>query len=173
VQKQYTNFGSHHNNHLLFPDLSSLLQWPEAASTKVYHCIIRIPVSRFRLHCKISRDASNGAGRMWLIKSCTAAVHYGQCQCINVPHCHIGWGTMLKAGRSRVRISMRSLDFSICLTLPVALWPWGRVSLLTEMSTRNLPGGNGRPERKGDLTAICEQIVKKMWPPRPVTGIKN
>jgi hypothetical protein len=27
---------------------------------------------------------------------------------------------------------------------------------LTEMSTRNLPGGNGRPARKADnLTAIC------------------
>jgi hypothetical protein len=31
---------------------------------------------------------------------------------------------------------------------------------LTEMSTRNLPDGKGRPGRKGDnLTAICEQIV--------------
>jgi hypothetical protein len=31
---------------------------------------------------------------------------------------------------------------------------------LTEMSTRNLPAGKGRPERKADnLTAICEAIV--------------
>jgi hypothetical protein len=31
---------------------------------------------------------------------------------------------------------------------------------LTEMSTRNLPGGKGRPERKADnFTAICEPIV--------------
>jgi hypothetical protein len=30
---------------------------------------------------------------------------------------------------------------------------------LTEMNTRNLPGGKGRPERKADLTAICEPIV--------------
>jgi hypothetical protein len=27
------------------------------------------------------------------------------------------------------------------------------------MSTRNLPAGKGRPARKADLTAICEQIV--------------
>jgi hypothetical protein len=30
----------------------------------------------------------------------------------------------------------------------------------TEMSTRSLPGGKGRPERKADnLNAICEPIV--------------
>jgi hypothetical protein len=36
----------------------------------------------------------------------------------------------------------------------------GLTQPLTEMSTRNLPGGKGRPERKPDnLTAICEPIV--------------
>jgi hypothetical protein len=34
---------------------------------------------------------------------------------------------------------------------------------LTEISTRNLPGGKGRPARKADnLTAICEPTVQKM-----------
>jgi hypothetical protein len=39
------------------------------------------------------------------------------------------WGTVLQAGRSRVQFPMRSLDFSIDLTLPSALLLWGRVSI--------------------------------------------
>jgi hypothetical protein len=49
----------------------------------------------------------------------------------------------------------------------------GSTQPLTEMSTRNIPGGKGRPSLKADnLTAIWEPIVLKMWePPRPVTEI--
>jgi hypothetical protein len=36
----------------------------------------------------------------------------------------------------------------------------GSTQPLTEMSTRNLPGGKGRPAREADnLTAICEPTV--------------
>jgi hypothetical protein len=36
----------------------------------------------------------------------------------------------------------------------------GSTQPLTEMSTRNLPGGKGRPARKADnITAICEPIA--------------
>jgi hypothetical protein len=48
----------------------------------------------------------------------------------------------------------------------------GYTQPLTEMSTRKLPGGKGRPARKADnLTAICEPTVKNMWEPRPLTPL--
>jgi hypothetical protein len=44
---------------------------------------------------------------------------------------------------------------------------------LTEMITRNLPGGKGRPALKADnLTAICEpDCLEKMWEPRHLTTV--
>jgi hypothetical protein len=41
----------------------------------------------------------------------------------------VDWGIMLQASRSRVRDQLRSLDFSIGLIRPAALWSWVRLSL--------------------------------------------
>jgi hypothetical protein len=56
----------------------------------------------------------------------------------------------------------------------------GSTQSLTEMSTRNVLGGKGRPARKADNLTIYESIFRKCGnlniskpygPPRPVTGI--
>jgi hypothetical protein len=48
----------------------------------------------------------------------------------------------------------------------------GSTQRLTEMSTRNLPEGKGRPARKTDnLTALYEPIAHKMWEPRRLTTV--
>jgi len=51
----------------------------------------------------------------------------------------VGWGTVLQAGRSRVRFPTVSLDFFIDIILPAALWLWGQP--LTEMNTRDVSWG--------------------------------
>jgi hypothetical protein len=72
----------------------------------------------------------------------------------------VGWGTTLQAGRSRGRVPMRSLNFFNLPNPCSRNMVLGSTQPITEMSTRNLPGGKGWPARKADkLTAICEPIV--------------
>jgi hypothetical protein len=49
----------------------------------------------------------------------------------------------------------------------------GLDSASNRMSTRNLPGGKGRPARKVavKLSAICKPIVYKMWDSRRLTTL--
>jgi hypothetical protein len=77
---------------------------------------------------------------------------------------------MPEAGRSRVRFTMRPLDFLNWCNPSSRTMALMSTQPLTEMSTRNLPEGKRRPTRKADLTAICESIVYKMWDSRRLTS---
>jgi hypothetical protein len=69
-------------------------------------------------------------------------------------------GTMLQTGRSRFRFPMRSQEFFNLPNSSSRTMPLESTQPLTEISTRKLPGGKGRPARKTDnLTDICESIV--------------
>jgi hypothetical protein len=66
---------------------------------------------------------------------------------------------MPQTGRSRVRVPVRWIFFS-SPNPSSRIMALGSTQTLTEMSTRNIPGGKGRPAREADnLTAICEPIV--------------
>jgi hypothetical protein len=67
---------------------------------------------------------------------------------------------MLQARRSSVRV-LDELDFFFNLPNPSnCTMALGSIQPLTEMNTRNLPGGKKRPARKAhNLTAIYEPNV--------------
>jgi hypothetical protein len=69
---------------------------------------------------------------------------------------------MLQARRLRDRAPMRWI-FQLTSSFQPHNGPGGgggSTQPLTEMGTRNLPGGKGRPARRTDkLAAICEPIV--------------
>jgi hypothetical protein len=49
----------------------------------------------------------------------------------------------------------------------------GSTQLLTEMSTRNFPGGKKLLALRADnLAAICESNVCKLWEPQPLTTLR-
>jgi len=71
------------------------------------------------------------------------------------------------------KIQLVSLEIFIGIILPVALWPWSRLNL-TEMSTRNIPGGKGgRCVRLTILPPFCALVTKSaklnfLEPSRPI-----
>jgi hypothetical protein len=66
---------------------------------------------------------------------------------------------MLEAGRSPVRLPMRSFDYFDLPNPSSRNMALVSTQPLTEMSTRNLSGGKGYPVLEADnLTAICKPI---------------
>jgi hypothetical protein len=91
----------------------------------------------------------------------------------------VDWGTRQRS-RLRHYATSRKVTGSIYEVIGFFNWPnpssrtMALVSTqsLTEMSTRNLPGGKGRLVRKANnLTVICEPTVYKIWEPRRLTTL--
>jgi hypothetical protein len=79
---------------------------------------------------------------------------------------------MLQAGRSPVRVP-DEVDFFNLPNPSSCTMARGLTKHLTEMSTRNLPGGKKRPAHWADnLAAICEPKCLKMWEPQPLATLR-
>jgi hypothetical protein len=79
------------------------------------------------------------------------------------------YATSRKVG---VRFPMRSLDFSMDLIFPVALWPWVQLSLQQQWVPGIFLGDKGLPVHKaGNLTANFEPIFYKIWESRRFTTL--
>jgi hypothetical protein len=66
---------------------------------------------------------------------------------------------MLQAGRSLVRVPMRSLNFFKVPNPSIRTVTLGLSQPVTEMSTKKYLWGVARPARKADNLTICEPIV--------------
>jgi hypothetical protein len=91
---------------------------------------------------------------------------YGACGSV------VGWGTMLQAGRSPVRV-LDVVDFFNWRNPSSRTMALGSTQPLTEMSTRNLPGGKKRPAHRAEQP--CRHLwaeYLKMWELQPLATLR-
>jgi hypothetical protein len=68
---------------------------------------------------------------------------------------------VLQIGRSLVRFQMVLLEFFIDIIPPIALWPWGRLSLWQKLVPGAFPGGKGgRCVRLTTLPPSCAVVMQ-------------
>jgi hypothetical protein len=71
------------------------------------------------------------------------------------------WGTVLQAGRSRVRVTM---SFFLGRIRPFVSWPWNLLGLWHKWVPGDLSWVKARPAHKADnLTAICGRLSTQCW----------
>jgi len=71
-------------------------------------------------HCRSHYPSKRRKTHFRIVQSRYLCVNYSSWRARSGP---VGWGTVLQAGRSRVRFSLVSLEFFIELNFPAALWP--------------------------------------------------
>ena len=136
-------------------------------------CFIHI---LYTVCAKILKNNS-GAKRFWFLFA--FSLSYSGLYCTHGGS--LVWCNKLKAGRSRVRSQMVSLEFFIDIIHSAALWPWNSTQPLTQMSTRNISWGKRRPVRRTyNLTTFVSQLswnlgTSSFWKPqglsRPAQGL--
>jgi hypothetical protein len=84
----------------------------------------------------------------------------------------VGWGTMVQAGRSRVRFLMRPLDKFNWPNPSSRTMALGSTQPLIQMSTRNLPGvKGGRRVGLSTSPSFVSRLSGNMWEPRRLTTL--
>jgi hypothetical protein len=120
----------------IFPDLA--WQKTDIAPLCVIFRIFWNDINKSKLHSQIARRLIRGMLAA-IPESCIVPFYICNMYELNVQYYCVVWGAGGGAvGWGCARFPVVSLEFFIGIVLPATLWPWGWLSLLTEMSTRNI-----------------------------------